>query len=89
MKKKSGVGKVIIPNLANLPLTEYWQNLPAATRKTKYSPKDDLISLVSTATCRHPETCRKWFLGTFNPPPLAQVKIAEILSCDINCLIKD
>lgn len=89
MKKKSGVSKVIIPNLANLPLTEYWKQLPAAKRKTKSAPKDELLSIVASATCRHPETCRKWFLGAFNPPPMALSKIAQILSCDVNCLIKD
>ncbi len=89
MKKKSGVDKVIIPNLANLPLTEYWKRLPAAKRKTKSAPKDDLLEVVANATCRHPGTCRKWFLGVFSPPPLAQEKIAQILSCDVDCLIKD
>lgn len=89
MKKKSDASKSITPNLANLPLTEYWKQLPAAKRKVKSAPKDDLINVVSEATCRHPETCRKWFLGVFTPPPLAQEKIAQILSCDVECLIED
>lgn len=88
MKKKLDVSKVIIPNLANLPLTEYWQSLPSAKRKTKYAPKEDLLAIVATATCRHPETCRNWFLGAFNPPTLALEKIAAILSCDAKCLIE-
>lgn len=89
MDKKSEASKSIIPNLANLPLTEYWKQLPAAKRKTKSAPKDELLSVVAKATCRHPGTCRKWFLGAFNPPPMALKKIAQILSCDVESLIED
>lgn len=89
MRKKTHAHKGIIPNVAKLPLTEYWAQLPNAKRNPKSAPKEELLRAISIATSRHPGSCRQWFLGVHVPSNIVLEKIAEILQCPVECLIKN
>ncbi len=79
MDKKNEVIKVTKPDFTNLPLTEYYSNLPTATRKIVTAPKDELLAEIARLTGRTPETVRTWCLGTKRPARHVQEKIAKHL----------
>ena len=63
MSKKTQFRKTIIPNTNNLPITEYWDELPK-----RNNLRDYLLSVLSKKTGRETATIRNWFLGRSNPP---------------------
>lgn len=77
MSKKNEEIKVGKPDFVNLPLTEYYDNLPTATRKVINAPKDELLAEIARLTGRTPETVRTWCLGTKRPARHVQEKIAR------------
>lgn len=77
MNKKTEKNKIENHNLENLPLTEYYKNLPTATRKVLIAPKDELLDEIAQLTGRTRETVRTWCLGQNNPPRHVQEKIAK------------
>ena len=77
MNKKNEKIKVSNYDLKNLPLTEYYKNLPTATRKIITAPKDELLEEIAEISGRLPSTVRTWCLGQNTPPPYNQEKIAQ------------
>jgi len=74
--------KTIIPNTENLPIKEYWDNLPK-----RNGLRETLLKKVSKATCRETGSVRRWFLGTSQPPTDKLKKvIADLLSCTTEAL---
>jgi hypothetical protein len=77
MNKKNLKSKADSLDLRNLPLTEYYETLPTATRIIISAPKDELLEDLSKLTGRTKETVRTWCLGINNPPQHIKVKIAK------------
>lgn len=77
MNKKNEESKIDISQLANLPLKEYYGNLPAGKRKIIFSPKQELLKTIADLTGRTPASVQRWCLGDSVPPPHVQKKIAE------------
>lgn len=77
MNKKTEKSKVTNHDFKNLPLAEYYGNLPTATRAVLKAPKDELLEEISGITGRTPETVRTWCLGTKKPAKHVQKKIAR------------
>lgn len=77
MNKKNRKCKSDNINLANLPLTEYYRNLPAAKRKVVSAPKDELLETIAKISGRAPASVRRWCLGDSMPPFHVQEKIAK------------
>lgn len=74
--------KTIIPNAENLPIKEYWDNLPK-----RNGLRDYLLNKVSKVSGREPGSVRRWFLGTSLPPTdRLKKQLADILSCDVEVL---
>ena len=77
MRTKDQKSKVDNRGFENLPLTEYYKNLPTATRKVIDAPKDALLDEIADLTGRTRETVRTWCLGTITPAPHVKEKIAN------------
>lgn len=89
MNKKSEKTKIKNSDFKNLPLTEYYQNLPTATRKIVAAPKDELLNELSLLTGRTTETARTWCLGQKTPPPHIQLKIAKYFNSTVEQLFPE
>lgn len=89
MNKKNLKSKVDSLDLRNLPLTEYYETLPTATRTITSAPKDELLEDLSKLTGRTKETVRTWCLGTNNPPQHIKVKIAKYFSTTLETLFPE
>lgn len=86
MDKKNDKIKVTTYDLRNLPLTEYYKNLPTATRKVVVAPKDELLEEIAELTGRLPSTVRTWCLGQNVPAPHIQEKIAKYFGASAETL---
>lgn len=89
MDIKETTNKSFTPNLENLPLTEYFANLPKAKRKPLIisAPKEEVINAIAKATKRNPHTVRCWMLGYSQPNSFNDKStIAEILQSDVKTL---
>jgi len=92
MSKKNVAGKEIVPNLKNLPLTEYFARLPKAKRKPLIisAPKEELITAICESTGRHRHTVRCWLLGYAQPSSMVEKKIvADLLSSSVDILFPE
>lgn len=87
MRKKNRNPKFHNSEVEKIPLTEYYENLPAATRfVVANSPKENFLKELSALTGRTPETVRSWCLGNNTPSRAIQEKIAGYLKVDIDNL---
>lgn len=87
MKKKNLNPKLKNKEVAKIPLSEYYENLPNATRKViAHSPKENFLKELSQLTGRTPDTVRSWCLGNNIPAMHIQEKIAGYLKVDVDNL---
>lgn len=77
MDKKNIKTKLTNSDFKNLPLAEYYANLPTATRVVTKAPKDDLLDEIAAVTGRTRETARTWCLGQITPARHVQKKLAK------------
>lgn len=77
MSKKTEKLKFANSDFKNIPLTEYYANLPTATRVVTNAPKDDLLDEIARVTGRTRETARTWCLGQITPAKHVQKKLAK------------
>lgn len=89
MSKKNEDCKIDKSQLANLPLKEYYGNLPGARKKIIFSPKQELLKTISEITGRTPASVQRWCLGDATPPPHIQKKIAEYFGSAPEILFPD
>ena len=89
MEKKNEKIKVTSYDLRNLPLTEYYGNLPTATRKVVVAPKDELLEEIAEISGRLPSTVRTWCLGQNTPPPYIKEKIAKHFGTSVETLFPE
>ncbi len=74
--------KAIIPNDQNLPIKEYWDNLPK-----RNGLRDFLLAKLAKQTGRQPGTIRAWFLDIALPPtPKLKQQVATMLSSTVETL---
>lgn len=74
--------KTIISNGQNLPIKEYYDNLPK-----RNGLRDYLLKKVAKLSGREPSTVRRWFLGNAQPPTGRLKKIvADLLGCTVEVL---
>lgn len=74
--------KAIIPNEKNLPIKEYYDNLPK-----RNGLRDYLLKKVSKSSGREPGSVRRWFLGTSIPPTeRLRKQVADLLDCTTEVL---
>ena len=77
--------KTIIPNEKNLPIKEYWDNLPK-----RNGLRDNLLAKLAKVTGRQAGTIRCWFLGTAQPPtPRLKQQVADLLTCTVEVLFPE
>ena len=77
--------KAIIPNEQNLPIKEYYDNLPK-----RNGLRDYLLKRVAKLTGREPGTVRRWFLGNAQPPTDRLKKVvADLLGCTTEVLFPE
>lgn len=63
----------------NLPLSEYYDQLPTAKRLVIHAPKEEFLNEIATLTGRTAETVRRWCIGGIKPPMHVQKRIAKHL----------
>ncbi|NDV81290.1 hypothetical protein [Bacteroides sp. 51] len=89
MSKKTQPDNKFVPNVKNLPLTEYFKTLPKAVRRPVIysSPKKELVDAIAEATQRDPHSVKRWMYGYAAPSSLIEKKIvADMLGSSVEIL---
>lgn len=88
MTKNNQTDKQNYPNVKNLPLKEYYNTLPFATKHVVATskPREELAQTIADACGKSLMTAKRWIYGYSKPCPVEKEKIAEILGCSVECL---
>ncbi|MCD7937488.1 MAG: hypothetical protein LUG98_11555 [Tannerellaceae bacterium] len=88
MNKNEQTNKHFTPNVDELPLTEYFANLPKAVRRPVIisAPKEELITEIALICGKTKMTARRWVYGYAEPCLAEKEKIAALLECNIDSL---
>lgn len=89
MSKKNIKSKLDNSDFTNLPLAEYYDNLPSARRMIIHAPKESFLNELATLTGRTPETVRSWCLGKTSPTKNTQKLIAKYLKSEPEILFPE
>jgi len=86
--KKQSVNLRIDPNVGNLPLTEYYNQLPDVrnVKKGTLTPRLRLLYAISGIAGKPIGSIRRWCYGTAKPNYLEKQAIARLLKSDVETL---
>jgi hypothetical protein len=89
--KKQSVNLKIEPNLKNLPLTEYYNQLPDVrnVKKGTLTPRLKLLTSISGIAGKPVGSIRRWCYGTAKPNLLEKQAIARLLKSDVESLFPE
>jgi|GEM_PF-714749 len=79
------------PNKGELPLTQYFHDLPKAVRRPVIisAPKEELITEIARICGKTKMTARRWVYGYAEPCLSEKEKIATLLECDVESLFPE
>lgn len=86
--KKQSVNLKIEPNVKNIPLTEYYNQLPdfRNVKKGTLTPRLRVLTAISDIVGKPVGSIRRWCYGTAKPNLLEKQAIARLLKSDVETL---